>query len=71
MAFIGFGQNDSGGQANPGLQPMTIVWATASTPSIILPTGTQRGPTNTGILYQLSGSVVTSGFGQIFPTGRT
>lgn len=73
MAFIGFGQNDSGGQANPQIQQAGIVWSSSDFAgfSPILFTGAQRGPQNAGILYQLGGSVVTTGFGQIFPTGRT
>jgi hypothetical protein len=69
VAFTGIGQNDSGGQATPGVQPTTIVWANAATPTTIVPIPQQRS--NTGVLYQAGGGGTTTGFGQIFPTGRS
>lgn len=70
MAFVGFGQNDSGGQAEPSINS-PAQWSTVTGfPTGILFTA-QRGPLNTGVLYQLGGSVFTGGYGQIFPTGRS
>jgi len=71
MGFVGLGQNDSGGQAEPSIGPSSIVWAS---PTGFLTTSSflsSRGPTNSGVLYQQSGSIFTGGYGQIFPTGRS
>jgi hypothetical protein len=70
--FTGLGQEDTGGQALPSIKAQTIVWATAGGAfgNVDLATGT-RGPNNPGILYQTGGGGVTTGFGQIFPTGRS
>jgi len=75
--FTGPGQNDSGGQALPNLSGTTsgqINWGTVATPIPSTPTfgftGT-RGPTNSGVLYQTGGGGATSGYGQIFPSGRS
>jgi len=75
--FVGYGQEDSGGQALPSIKAQTIVWATANTgvvggtfSSIDTPVSL-RGPANLGILYQTGGGGTTPGFGQIFPTGRS
>jgi hypothetical protein len=70
--FVGYGGNDTGGQAEPSLEPQTIVWNVIGTPENIVPTVTAlRGPTNVGVLYQTGGGGTTPGFGQIFPTGRS
>ena len=69
MAFVGPGQNDSGGQATPGVQQATTVWNNFANYSPILFTATTR--TNTGVLYNGGGGGSTPGFGQIFPTGRS
>jgi len=71
MGFTGPGQNDSGGQALPSIEPVGIVWSLAATPAAVFSYFTPRGPTNSGTLYQASGSVFTGGYGQIFPTGRS
>jgi hypothetical protein len=71
MAFTGPGQNDSGGQAQPALEPISIVWANAVSPANVFSFFNPRGPTNSGVLYQAGGSVFTGGYGQIFPTGRS
>ena len=69
MAFTGIGQNDYGGQANPGVQLATLVWATTTVPTAV-PTAL-RGPIMSGVIYQTGGGGATSGYGQIFPTGRS
>lgn len=71
MAFMGYGQLDSGGQALPSLEPVTIVWASANSAISNVDVPTALRPTGTGILYQTGGGGVTPGFGQIFPTGRS
>jgi hypothetical protein len=73
--FTGYGQDDSGGQAQPSIQAQTIVWSNAggagiSFNAVDVPIGL-RGPQNVGILYQTGGGGTTPGFGQIFPTGRS
>lgn len=70
MAFIGFGQNDSGGQAQPSINSQIVLTTATGFPYGFGFTA-QRGPNNTGVLYQAGGSVFTGGFGQIFPTGRS
>jgi len=82
MAFIGLGQNDSGGQAVPSIQSASIIWTTSATPSgaflantsitlgSLLP-NSLKGPTNAGVLFTGGSGGTTPGFGQIFPTGRS
>jgi hypothetical protein len=71
MAFIGPGQNDSGGQAIPSVQQATTVWQTLASYTPILFTAASRGPQNNGVLYTTGGGGSTTGYGQIFPTGRS
>jgi len=70
--YEGYGTNDSGGIALPAQEPSSTVFNT--NPLSFLPApvaGGPRGPVNSGVLYQGGGGGATTGFGQIFPTGRS
>ena len=73
VTYDGLGVDDSGGQALPSVESVGVVWEPLnngnSLPAPI--EGGLRGPQNSGVLYQTGGGGVTTGFGQIFPTGRS
>lgn len=68
--YIGYGSYDNGGVALPAQEPTSAAWANQFNflPAPIA--GGSKGPTNSGSLYQGAGAGATSGFGQIYPTGR-
>lgn len=68
--YVGYGSLESGGVALPAQEPSRV---TFNNQFSFLPapiTGGERGPANSGVLYQGAGGGSTSGFGQIYPTGR-
>ena len=72
FSFTGYGNLDSGGQALPSEAPQGIVIATLATlvTTNFVPFAS-RGPTDNGLLYTGGSGGQTTGFGQIFPTGRS
>ena len=72
FTYDGYGGNDVGGQALPSIAPQSIVLAPAVSgfSNTDLPFAS-RGPTNNGLIYTGGSGGQTTGFGQIFPTGRS
>lgn len=72
FTFDGYGANDSGGQALPSIAPqsLVLVMASGSFSNVDIPFA-GRGPTNNGLIYTGGSGGQTTGFGQIFPTGRS
>jgi hypothetical protein len=68
--YIGYGVFDCGGVALPAMEPSSTKFANQFNFLPAPVTGGSRGPTNSGVAYQGAGGGTTSGFGQIFPTGR-
>jgi hypothetical protein len=69
--YAGYGSEDCGGIALPAQEPKGTT--ANSNPLTFLPapiTGGERGPANNGVFYQGAGAGSSSGFGQIYPTGR-
>jgi hypothetical protein len=68
--YIGYGVYDCGGIALPAQEATSTVFANQFNFLPAPVTGGSRGPTNSGVAYQGTGGGATSGFGQIYPTGR-
>jgi hypothetical protein len=68
--YVGYGADDCGGVALPAQEPSSIIFANQFNFLHAPITGGNRGPANSGVAYQGAGGGTTSGFGQIFPTGR-
>jgi hypothetical protein len=68
--YMGYGVFDCGGVALPAMEPSSTIFANQFNFLPAPVTGGSRGPTNSGVAYQGAGGGTTSGFGQIFPTGR-
>jgi hypothetical protein len=68
--YIGYGVYDCGGIALPAQEATSTIFANQFNFLPAPVTGGSRGPTNSGVAYQGAGGGATSGFGQIYPTGR-